>query len=57
MTPSESTMVAELASLFALGFRRLVLTRQKALEAESHSTALCIQAVNARDGVPGKDQR
>lgn len=55
MSPAERTLVAELASLFALGYRRLVLTRQKGLEAESHSTALCVHTVNARDDGPRKD--
>ena len=57
MTPAESTMVAELASLFALGYRRLLLTRRKALEQESHPAALCCTTVDANESLTGKERR
>ena len=53
---ADSPALAELASLFALAYRRLLLTRQKGLEEESHHAALCPHTVNARDGVTGKDE-
>ena len=51
----ESTVIAELATLFATAFHRLQLSHKKALEPESHHAALCVHTVNARDGAPRKD--
>ena len=53
---ADSTMVAEIATLFATAFHRLQLSRRKALEPKRSQTALCVHTVNARDGAPGKDQ-
>ena len=48
-------LLLELARIFATGYLRLLLSRRKALEADHPHAALCVQTVNGREAVPGKD--
>ena len=53
----DSHILSELATILALGFRRLQLSRRKGLEPESHSTALCPHMVDANESLTGKERR
>ena len=55
--PGDSHVLSELATILALGFLRLQLSRQKALEPESHLTALSCATVNADESATGKERR
>jgi hypothetical protein len=53
---AESDRLLEIASLFAVGYLRLLLARRKALEQGHPHPALCSQTVNGREAVPGKER-
>jgi hypothetical protein len=52
---TESDRLSEMASLFAAGYLRLLLSRRKALEAGHPHAALCVGTVNGQGAVPGKE--
>jgi hypothetical protein len=54
-TMTESGRLSEMATIFAMGYLRLLLSRRKALEAGHPHAALCVQTVNGREAVPGKE--